>query len=67
MVHEILGKVYLVEGRKEVQHQLVINAGLIRASTLLEEAFRHKFQEHPVLTINATSLVEDFPFNTTPL
>ena len=56
MVHDILGKVNLVERSKEVQHQLVINAGLIRASTLLEEAFSHKLQEHPVLTINVHQL-----------
>jgi len=56
MVHYIPGKVNLVERSKKVQHQLVIDAGLIRASTLLEEAFRHKLQERPVLTINVHQL-----------
>jgi len=52
MVHEILGKIDLVESGKEIQHQLVINTGLIRASSLLEEAFRHELQKHSMLAIN---------------
>jgi len=56
MVHDISWKIYLVERSKKVENQFVINAWLIRASTLLEEAFRHEFQEHPVLTFNVHQL-----------
>jgi len=56
MVHDISWKIYLVERSKKVENQFVINAGLIRTSTLLEEAFRHEFQEHPVLTLNVHQL-----------
>jgi len=51
MMHEILWKVDFVVSSKEIQHQLVINTGLIRASSLLKEAFRHELQKHHVMTI----------------
>jgi len=56
MVHDILGKIDLVLCSKEVQHQLVINTWLIRASSLLKEAFCYEFQKHPVLAINIHQL-----------
>jgi len=36
MMHEVSWKIYLLKGNQEIQYQFVVQAGLVRSSSLLK-------------------------------